>query len=67
MTQEDIARAFGDRFYIDRRAVGSVIEDYIKRRIDHDQLNRRLTEIILHQHTPQTRSSGNGRRRRAFG
>jgi hypothetical protein len=52
MTNEDIARALEDRFYLDRKAVGSVIEDYINRKIDHDQLNRKLTEIILHRHSP---------------
>lgn len=62
MTKDDIARALGTRFSIDRKAVGSVIEDYINRRIDHDQLNRRLSEIILHEHA---RADGNGRRRTA--
>ncbi|HUV08486.1 MAG TPA: hypothetical protein VMX75_12200 [Spirochaetia bacterium] len=51
MTRDDIAKAFEVDFGIDKRAVGSVIEDYIRRKIDHEQLNRKLREIILKQHS----------------
>jgi hypothetical protein len=57
MTNDDIAKALEEKFFIDRNAVSSVIEDYINRRIDHDQLNEKLTNIILHHHRPEpTRS-----------
>ena len=55
MTNEDIARAIEDEFYVDRKAVSSVIEAYINRQIDHAQLNKRLTEIIMHQHSGRSR------------
>jgi hypothetical protein len=51
MTRDEIARAFEVDFGIDKGAVGSVIEDYIRRKIDHEQLNRKLREIILKQHS----------------
>ena len=53
MTNDDIAKALEEKFFIDRKAVSSVIEEYINRRIDHDQLNAKLSDIILNHHRPE--------------
>lgn len=57
MTNDDIAKALEEKFFIDRKAVSSVIEDYINRKIDHDQLNSQLRTIILNHHRPEPAKS----------
>lgn len=57
MTNDDIAKALEEKFFIDRKAVSSVIEDYINRRINHDQLNAQLKAIILSHHRPEPTKS----------
>ena len=53
MTNDDIAKALEEKFFIDRKAVSTVIEDYINKKIDHDQLNSQLRTIILNHHRPE--------------
>ncbi len=57
MTNDDIAKALEEKFFIDRKAVSLVIEDYINKRINHDQLNRQLRAIILNNHRPEPTKS----------
>ena len=50
MNQTEIAIGRAERPYVDVEVLGSIIDEYFHRKIDHEELKGKLQELLLTPH-----------------